>query len=114
MNKAIIVGRLGQDPELKTTTGGSICNFSVATSESWTDKEGHKQERTEWHRVVTFGKLAEICVQYVSKGSQVLVDGKIQTRSWEDKDGQKRYSTEIVASQVTFLDSKKPQDEIPY
>jgi single-strand DNA-binding protein len=104
VNKVIILGRLGQDPELKyTPSGTSVCNFSLATSESWTDKSGQKQEKTEWHRIVVWGKLAELCNQYLTKGRQAFVEGKLQTRSWEDKDGSKRYATEILASTVQFI-----------
>ena len=105
VNKVIILGRLGQDPELKyTPSGAAVCNFSLATSESWNDKAtGQKQERTEWHRIVVWGKLAELCNQYLSKGRQAFVEGKIQTRSWEDKDGNKRYTTEIAANTVQFI-----------
>src|SRR5687768_585179 len=106
VNKVIVVGRLGADPELKTITGGnSVCRLSVATSENWTDKQGQKQERTEWHKVVVWGKLAELCGKYLSKGRQCYVEGRLQTRSWEDQQGQKRYTTEIVANTVQFLGS---------
>lgn len=104
VNKVIIVGRLGADPELKTLgSGQAVANFNLATSENWVDRDGQKQERTEWHRIVVWGKLAEICRQYLSKGRQVFVEGKLQTRSWEDQQGQKRYTTEIVASNVQFI-----------
>lgn len=104
VNKVIIIGRLGADPELKTVTGGqSVCRLSVATSENWTDREGQKQERTEWHRIVVWGKLAELCGKYLSKGRQAYIEGRLQTRSWEDQQGQKRYTTEIVANTVQFL-----------
>jgi single-strand DNA-binding protein len=104
VNKVILVGRLGADPEVKTITGGNnVARLSLATSENWTDREGQKQERTEWHRVVVWGKLAELCGKYLSKGRQVYVEGRLQTRSWEDQQGQKKYSTEIVASTVQFL-----------
>lgn len=104
VNKVIVVGRLGADPEVKTIGQGStVTRLSVATSENWVDKEGHKQERTEWHRIVVWGKLAEICGKHLAKGRQVYVEGKLQTRSWEDQQGQKKYSTEIVASTVQFL-----------
>jgi single-strand DNA-binding protein len=104
VNKVILVGRLGQDPELKYTPSGmAVCNFSLATSDSWTDKNGQKQERTEWHRVVVWGKLAELCGQYLAKGRQAYLEGALQTRSWEGKDGQKRYTTEINAKTVQFL-----------
>lgn len=104
VNKVILLGRLGQDPELKYTPGGSpVCNFSLATTESWTDKSGQKQEKTEWHRVVVWGKLAELCNQYLAKGRQAFLEGRLQTRSWDDKDGNKRYTTEILASTVQFI-----------
>jgi single-strand DNA-binding protein len=104
VNKVIILGRLGQDPELKYTPGGmAVCNFTLATSESWADKAGQKQERTEWHRIVVWGKLAELCNQYLTKGRQAFIEGALQTRSWDDKSGQKRYTTEIVAKTVQFI-----------
>jgi single-strand DNA-binding protein len=107
VNKVIIVGRLGGDPEVRYTPGGqAVAKLSVATSENWVDKQNQKQERTEWHRVVVWGKMAEICGQHLSKGRQVYVEGRLQTRSWDDKtSGQKKYSTEIVASTVQFLGS---------
>lgn len=107
INKAIIVGRLGQDPEVRYTPDGTaVANFSVATSEAWTDKQtGEKKERTEWHRIVAWRRLGEICGEYLSKGRQVYVEGKLQTRSWE-KDGVTRYTTEIVATDVQFLGSR--------
>ena len=104
VNKAIIIGNLGKDPEVRQTgNGNAVANFSIATSEKFTDKGGQKQERTEWHRIVTFGKTAELCGKYLGKGSSVFVEGRIQTREYE-KDGVKRYSTEIVADNVRFLD----------
>lgn len=104
VNKVIILGRLGQDPELKYTPGGmAVCNFTLATSESWADKAGQKQERTEWHRIVVWGKLAELCNQYLTKGRQAYVEGTLQTRSWDDKSGQKRYTTEINAKTIQFI-----------
>jgi single-strand DNA-binding protein len=104
VNKVIILGRLGQDPELKYTPGGmAVCNFTLATSESWADKAGQKQERTEWHRIVVWGKLAELCNQYLTKGRQAYVEGSLQTRSWDDKTGQKRYTTEINAKTIQFI-----------
>jgi single-strand DNA-binding protein len=106
INKVILVGNLGKDPEVRHTPNGqAVANFSVATSESWTDKGGQKQERTEWHRVVAWGKLAELCGKYLSKGRQCYIEGKLQTRAWDDKDGGKRYTTEIIASTVQFLSS---------
>lgn len=104
VNKVILLGRLGQDPELKYTPGGApVCNFSMATTESWTDKQGQKQEKTEWHRIVVWGKLAELCNQYLTKGRQAFIEGALQTRSWDDKNGQKRYTTEVVAKTVQFI-----------
>ena len=105
INKAILVGRLGSDPEVRYTPSGvAVANFNIATSEEWKDKDtGEKKERTEWHRIVAWSKLGEICGEYLSKGRQVYVEGRIQTRSWEDRDGNKRYTTEIVASDVQFL-----------
>ncbi len=106
VNKVIIVGRLGADPEVKTISAGStVTRLNVATSEAWTGKDGQKQERTEWHRVTVWGKLAEICGKHLSKGRQVYVEGRLQTRSWEDAQGQKKYATEIVANTVQFLGS---------
>lgn len=104
VNKVMLIGRLGSDPEVRyTTSGGAVANFSVATNESWNDKAGQKQERTEWHKVVVWGKLAEICGQYLTKGRQAFVEGRLQTREWTDKEGGKRYTTEIVAQNVQFL-----------
>ncbi|MEJ2638590.1 MAG: single-stranded DNA-binding protein [Desulfosarcinaceae bacterium] len=104
INKAIIIGNLGRDPEVRYTQDGTaVANFTVATSESWTDKNsGEKRENTEWHRIVVWRRLAEICGEYLSKGRQVYVEGKLQTRSWE-QDGVTRYTTEIVANTVQFL-----------
>lgn len=108
VNKAIIIGRLGQDPEIRYFQDGTaVANFSVATSEEWKDKEtGEKRERTEWHRIVAFKRLAEICGQYLAKGRQVYIEGRIQTREWDDRDGNKRYTTEIVANTMQMLGSK--------
>src|SRR5210317_71015 len=108
VNKAIIVGTLGQDPEIRyTANGGAVANISVATNESWRDKAtGEAQERTEWHRIVMFGKLAEIAQQYLKKGSQAYFEGRIQTRKWQDQQGNDRYSTEIVANEMQMLGSK--------
>lgn len=104
VNKVILIGRLGNNPEMRSTgSGSSVANFNLATSENWTDKNGQKQERTEWHRIVVWGKLAELCGQYLSKGRQCFVEGRLQTRSWDDKDGNKRYTTEIIATTVQFL-----------
>ena len=108
INKVILIGRLGQDPEVRYTPSGvAVANFSIATSEEWTDKDsGEKKERTEWHRIVAWRRLGEICGEYLSKGRQVYVEGRLQTRSWEDRDGNKKYTTEIVASDVQFLGSR--------
>ena len=104
VNKVLLIGRLGNNPEIRfTNTGTAVANFNLATSEFWNDKTGQKQERTEWHRVVVWGKLAETCEKYLAKGRQCFVEGRLQTRSWDDKDGNKRYTTEIVASTVQFL-----------
>lgn len=105
VNKVILVGNLGQDPEVRyTANGAAVANISVATSEQWTDKQsGQKQERTEWHRVVLFGRLGEIAGEYLKKGSQVYLEGKLQTRKWQDQNGQDRYSTEIVANEMQML-----------
>jgi len=112
INKVILVGNLGQYPEIRTTTNGSqVTNITVATSESWTDKQtGQKQERTEWHRVVFFNKLAEIAGQYLKKGSKVYIEGSLRTRKWQDQNGQDRYTTEIVANEMQMLDSRGSQD----
>ena len=105
VNKVIIVGNLGADPDSKSMPSGNmVANFSVATSESWNDRDtGERQEKTEWHRVVFFGRLAEIADQYLRKGSQVYVEGKLQTRKWEDRDGNERWTTEIVGNQLEML-----------
>ena len=101
INKVILVGNLGQDPEIRYTADGRpIATFSIATSEAWKDKNsGERREKTEWHRVVVFGKLAEICGQYLAKGRQVYIEGKLQTRKWQGQDGQDRYTTEVVVDQ---------------
>ena len=107
LNKAMIIGRLGQDPDVRyTQSNTAVANLSVATSERYKDSSGEWKENTEWHRVVAWGRLAEICQEYLKKGSQVYIEGPIQTRSWEDKEGQKRYTTEIKALTMTMLDSK--------
>lgn len=111
VNRVMILGRLGKDPDLTyTPSGNAVCKFSLATSEKWTDKAGQKQEKTEWHNVVVWGKLAEISNQYLKKGSETFVEGKLETRSWDDKDGKKCYMTEIVASSVQFIGSS-PRSE---
>jgi single-strand DNA-binding protein len=104
VNKVILIGNLGADPELRYTPGGqAVCDIRLATNEAWTDKNGQKQERTEWHRVVMWGKPAEICKQYLTKGQKLYVEGRLQTRSWDDKEGNKRYSTEIIGTDFMFL-----------
>jgi len=104
VNKVILVGRLGRDPELRYTQGGqAVANFSLATNESWTNRDGERQERTEWHRIVVWGKLAEFCGEYLSKGRQVYVEGRLQTREWEDKEGSKRRTTEINGQTIQLL-----------
>lgn len=116
-NKAIISGRLGADPEIRHTRGGSsVANFSVATSERFKDSQGEPRERTEWHKIVAWGKLAELCQKYLTKGRRVLVEGKLQTRKWEDRDGNTRHTTEIHAREVIFMDSareREPAAEAP-
>jgi single-strand DNA-binding protein len=108
VNKVILLGNLGKDPESKTLTSGQIvCNFSIATTEKWTDQGGQKQEKTEWHRIVVWAKLAENCAKYLTKGQKVYIEGKLTTRSWDDKNGQKQHMTEIVAAQVVFLGGGK-------
>ncbi len=107
VNKVILVGNLGRDPETRYTTGGDpITNVSIATTDTWKDKNGEKQEKTEWHRVAFFGKLAEIAGEYLKKGSQVYVEGRLQTRKWQDKEGQDKYTTEIVADRMQMLGSR--------
>jgi single-strand DNA-binding protein len=104
VNKVILLGNLGADPEVRFTPGGqAVANFRVATNESWTDKQGQKQERTEWHRIVVWGKLAELCGEYLKKGRQAYVEGRLQTREWTDKENKKNYTTEVVAQTVQFL-----------
>jgi single-strand DNA-binding protein len=118
INKAILIGNLGNDPEVRYTPSGvAVATFNIATSEEWKDKDsGEKKQRTEWHRIVAWRRLGEICGEYLSKGKQVYVEGRIQTNAWEDKEGIKRYTTEIIANTVQFLggrdagDSPRPQD----
>jgi len=107
VNKVILVGRLGKDPELKYTQAGTpVVRFSLATDETWKDQNGDKQQRTEWHNIVAWRKLAEICGQYLTKGRLIFLEGKLQTRNWEDKEGNKRYTTEIVADNMVMLGGK--------
>ena len=101
VNKVILIGNLGKDPEVRYTPGGqAVANFTIATNENWTDKQGQKQERTEWHRIVVWGKAAELCGEYLSKGRQVYIEGRLQTREWTNKEGQKQYTTEVVANPI--------------
>ena len=107
LNKAMIIGNLTRDPELRTTTNGlSVTSFGVATNFVWTDSNGQRQERAEFHNIVAWRKLAEICSQYLHKGSKVYIEGRLQTRSWDDQTGNKRYMTEIIADNMIMLDSK--------
>ncbi|PKN39214.1 MAG: single-stranded DNA-binding protein [Deltaproteobacteria bacterium HGW-Deltaproteobacteria-2] len=107
INKAILIGRLGKDPDVRYTPDGTmVTTFRLATDEQWKDKNGEKVQRTEWHQIVTYRKLAEICGNYLVKGKLVFIEGRIQTRSWEDKEGVKRYTTEIIANDMKMLDSK--------
>ena len=107
INKAILIGNLGSDPEVRyTQSGAAVANFTIATTEKWKGQDGQMQEQTEWHRIVAFASLGEICGEYLSKGSKVYIEGRIQTRKWEDKDGNSRYTTEIVAREMKMLDSK--------
>lgn len=120
LNKVLLIGYLGGDPDQRFTSGGTaVCNFSMATSRKWTDASGKTQEDTQWHKIVVWGKSAENCKKYLSKGSLVLIEGRLQTRQWEDKEGNKRYTTEVVSELVTFLNSKgdnsggKHQEDVP-
>lgn len=107
VNKVILIGNLGADPELRSTSGGtSVCSLRLATNERWKDKQGTFQERTEWHRVVVWGAQADNCGKYLSKGRSVFVEGRLQTRKWDDRDGNTRYTTEIVATNVVFLQGR--------
>ena len=109
VNKVILVGNLGVDPEVrKTASQQTVTQFSLATSESWVSKDGERHEKTEWHRIVVWGKLAETCAKHLAKGRQVFIEGRLQTRSWENEQGQKKFTTEIVAGQVLFL-GRAPQ-----
>jgi len=113
LNKVMLIGRLGADPELKyTPAGAAVLTFSLATNTSWKDQEGKSQEKTEWHRVVAWRKLAEVINQYAKKGGRVYVEGKVMTRSWTDKDGAKRYTTEIQAESIQLLDSRGDRESV--
>ena len=114
VNRVFLIGRLGRDPEIRhTTTGSAVANFSVATDEHWTDSEGNRQTRTEWHNIVAWRKLAEICGQYLRKGRLVFIEGRIQTREWDDRDGNKRRTTEIIASNMQMLGGRGQGDDAP-
>ena len=112
INKVILIGNLGSDPEVRYTPSGvAVAQFNIATSEEWKDKDsGEKRERTEWHRIVAWRRLGEICGEYLSKGQQVYVEGRIQTNAWEDKEGNKRYTTEIIANTVQFLGRRESSE----
>jgi len=112
VNKVILIGNLGADPELKyTPSGKAVANFRIAVTESWVNKDGEREDRTEWHRIVVWGKLAEVCGEYLHKGKQVYIEGKLQTRSWEDRDGNTRYTTEINAYTMQMLGSAGRSDD---
>lgn len=114
VNKVILIGNLGSDPETRhTQSGQTVANFSMATNEQWTSKDGERNERTEWHRIVVWGRQAEICEQYLRKGKQIYVEGRLQTRQWEDRDGNRRYTTEVVAQAVKFLGRAGDRPEAP-
>ena len=113
LNKVMIMGRLGRDPEIKyLQSGAPMASFNVATDESWTDRNGQRMEHTEWHRVITFQRLAENCANHIGKGSLVYVEGSLQTRKWTDANGQNRYQTEIKAQRVIFLDKRRPEGQM--
>jgi len=108
LNRVQLIGNLGQDPEVRyTNSGKAVCNFSLATTASWKDAEGNAQDKTEWHKVVAWGKLAEICSQYLAKGRMVFVEGRLQTRKWQGKDGSDRYTTEVVIDNMIFLGGRE-------
>jgi single-strand DNA-binding protein len=114
VNKAILIGNLGSDPELRHTPNGTpVANFNIATTEQWTSKTGERGERTEWHRIVCWSRLAEICNEYLTKGKQVYIEGRIQTRQWEDRDGNKRYTTEIIAQTMQMLGRPGDRPQAP-
>ena len=107
VNKVILIGHLGREPEVRyTSSGQAVANFTIATNETWKNKDGNQEEQTEWHRIVAWRRLGEICGEYLRKGSQIYIEGKLQTRDWEDRDGNKRYTTEIVAQNMQMLDSQ--------
>jgi single-strand DNA-binding protein len=115
LNKILLIGRLGKDPEIRYTPDGSpVANFSLATSENWTDKSGTRQERTEWHNIVAWNKLADLSKRYLTKGRQVYIEGRIRTREWDDRDGNKRRTTEVIANQMVLLGSRSEGGESHY
>ncbi len=112
LNKVLLIGNLGADPEIRyTPSGTAVATLRLATSETRTNKEGKKETKTEWHRIVAFGKLAEICAEYLSKGRQIYIEGKIQTRAWDDKNGNKRYTTEVLANSMQMLGGPKDKGD---
>lgn len=112
VNKVILIGNLGADPEIRyTQSGTAVANMRIATNESWTDKQGNRQDRTEWHRVVAWGKTGELCAEYLAKGRSVYLEGRLQTREWTNKEGQKQWTTEIVAEKVVFLSTGNARGE---
>lgn len=114
VNKVILIGNLGDDPVIRyAPSGAAIANLSIATSESWKDKQGDKQEKTEWHRIVLYQRLAEIAGEYLTKGAKIYLEGRLQTRKWQDKSGQDRYTTEIVGDSLQMLSSNKKEDKAP-
>ncbi|QQR60484.1 single-stranded DNA-binding protein [Candidatus Uhrbacteria bacterium] len=114
LNRAMIIGNVTRDPELRTTaTGQNVCSFGIATNQQWTDAQGQKQQRAEYHNIVAWGKLAEICGQYLGKGRKVYIEGRLQTREWETQDAQKRQRTEIVADNMILLDRKDVGSQAP-
>ncbi|MFO7768793.1 MAG: single-stranded DNA-binding protein [bacterium] len=109
VNKAILIGNLGADPEIRyTSSGQAMATFNIATNRQWTDRDGQKQEQTEWHRIVAWARLAEICERYLKKGDSVYIEGRIQTRQWEDREGNTRYTTEVVTQEMTMLGGGAP------
>ena len=111
MNKVILVGNLGKDPEVKELSSGKVCNMTVATSRRWNDKDGNKQEDTEWHNVTVFGSLAGVCERFLKKGSKAYFEGRISTRKWEDKEGKTQYSTSVIAETMVMLDGKSKSED---
>ncbi len=113
VNKVIIIGRLGRDPEIRYTSSGTpVASFSVATDEKWTGQDGNRQSKTEWHNIVAWSRLAEICEQYLKKGKLVYIEGRLQTREWDDKDGNKRRTTEIIANNMQMLSSRSEDESM--